>query len=158
MVRDRRGVTKETFEQSIGGASIESLLQQVPLQPGDAMFVPAGTAHTIGTGFVLCEIQQNSDLTYRVYDYNRRDANGRARELHLEKAFDVIRFGAQRGGKVVPATIQRDGLTKTFFTACRYFATDFRNLADGIRHRTLAIRRPGFREHLIPTLRTLDRS
>jgi mannose-6-phosphate isomerase len=118
------GVTKETFEQSIGGASIESLLQQVPLQPGDAMFVPAGTAHTIGTGFVLCEIQQNSDLTYRVYDYNRRDANGRARELHLEKAFDVIRFGAQRGGKVVPATIQRDGLTKTFFTACRYFATE----------------------------------
>jgi len=117
-------VTAESFKHAIGDGSVEDSLQHVPLHSGDAMFVPAGTAHTIGAGFVLCEIQQSSDLTYRVYDYNRRDAHGNSRELHLEKAFDVMRFGEQRGGKIVPATIQRDGITKTFFTACRYFATE----------------------------------
>jgi mannose-6-phosphate isomerase len=120
----KANVTAESFKHAIGDASVEDSLQHVPLHPGDAMFVPAGTAHTIGAGFVLCEIQQSSDLTYRVYDYNRRDAHGNSRELHLEKAFDVMRFGEQRGGKVVPATIRRDGITKTFFTACHYFATE----------------------------------
>lgn len=117
-------VTAESFKRSIADASVEDSLQHIPLRSGDAMFVPAGTAHTIGDGFVLCEIQQSSDLTYRVYDYNRRDASGKSRELHLEKAFDVIRFGHQLGGKVAPATVSRNGVTKTFFTACRYFATE----------------------------------
>jgi mannose-6-phosphate isomerase len=117
-------VTPEGFKRAIGDATVEDSLQRVRLRPGDAVFVPAGTVHTIGGGFVLCEIQQSSDLTYRVYDYNRRDANGKSRELHLDKAFDVIRFGEQRGGKVIPATISRNGVTKTFFTACRYFATE----------------------------------
>jgi mannose-6-phosphate isomerase len=117
-------VTRDGFKRSITDSSVEDSLQHVPLLPGDAMFVPAGTVHTIGAGFVLCEIQQNSDLTYRVFDYNRRDADGKSRELHLEKAFDVIRFGPQRGGKVEPAMVARAGVTKTFFTACRYFATE----------------------------------
>ncbi len=117
-------VTHETFKRSITDASVEDSLQHVPLYPGDAMFVPAGTAHTIGGGFILCEIQQSSDITYRVYDFNRRDASGKSRELHLDKALEVIRFGQQRGGKVIPATVWRDGVTKTFFAACRYFATE----------------------------------
>ena len=118
------GVTKESFKHAIGDSSVEGFLRHIPLHPGDAIFVPAGTAHTIGAGFVLCEIQQNSDLTYRVYDYNRRDANGKSRELHLEKALDVIRFGEPHGGKIDPAAIERDGAKKTFFAACRYFATE----------------------------------
>lgn len=117
-------VTQETFRRAIADAFVEDSLQHITLHPGDAMFVPAGTTHTIGGGFVLCEIQQNSDLTYRVYDYNRRDANGNTRELHLKKAFDVMRFGEQRGGKVVPVTIEHQTVTKTFFTACRYFAAE----------------------------------
>jgi mannose-6-phosphate isomerase len=72
---------------------------------------------------VLCEIQEHSDLTYRVYDYNRRDASGKARELHVEKALEVIRFGEQRGGKIVPARMDRGGRVETYFTACPYFAT-----------------------------------
>jgi mannose-6-phosphate isomerase len=117
-------VTKENFKRAISDASVEDSLQHVPLRPGQAIFVPAGTTHTIGTGFVLCEIQQNSDLTYRVYDYDRRDAGGKARELHLEKAFDVIRFGPQLRGKIEPASIERDGVKKQFLAACRYFATE----------------------------------
>jgi len=117
-------IFKHAIANAIGDASVEDFLQHVPLHPGDAMFVPAGTTHTIGAGFVLCEIQQSSDLTYRVYDYNRLNASGNARELHLGKAFDVMRFGAQRGGKVDSATISTAAMSKTFFTACRYFATE----------------------------------
>ena len=73
---------------------------------------------------VLCEIQQHSDITYRVYDYNRRDAKGRTRELHVEKALDVIRYGEQRGGKIQPAQIHRGSVAETRLAACEYFATE----------------------------------
>ena len=117
-------VTKESFRRAAGDASIEDSIQHIPLRSGEAIFVPAGTVHTLGAGFVLCEIQQSSDLTYRIYDYNRRDANGKARELHLDKALDVTRFGPQLGGKLDPVTVDRGGLQKTFLAACRYFATE----------------------------------
>ncbi len=117
-------VTRESFERAIADGTAENCLERVPLTAGDAIFVPARTAHTIGPGLVLCEIQQNSDLTYRVYDYNRRDAKGRARELHIEKALDVIRFGEQRGGKIQAAQIHRGPIAKTRLAACEYFTTE----------------------------------
>ena len=116
-------VTREDFKRAIADGSAEDCFQHVPLQHGDAVFVPAGTAHTIGPGLVLCEIQQNSDLTYRVYDYNRRDSNGRPRALHIDKALDVIRFGKQHGGKIEPVGIHEAGAEKTYFASCRYFET-----------------------------------
>ena len=119
----KSSVTREQFQRAIADGTAENCLEHIPLRPGDAVFVPAGTAHTIGPGLVLCEIQQNSDLTYRVYDYNRRDAQGRARELHIDKALDVMRFGQQIGEKVEPVRVQRGPLTETHFAACRYFAT-----------------------------------
>ena len=118
------GVTPEIFERAIEDGSAEDCLQHVSLRAGEAIFVPAGTAHTIGAGLVLCEIQEYSDLTYRVFDYNRRDAQGRTRELHVEKALQVIRFGEQHGGKIEPARIVHGGVTETFFIACRYFAVE----------------------------------
>ena len=118
------GVTPEIFKRAIEDGSAEDCLQHVSLRAEEAIFVPAGTAHTIGAGLVLCEIQEYSDLTYRVFDYNRRDAQGRPRELHVEKALQVIRFGEQRGGKIEPARIKRGGTTETFFVACRYFAVE----------------------------------
>src|SRR6202034_1926958 len=89
------GVTPEIFKRAMEDGSAENCSQHVPLHAGEAIFVPAGTAHTIGAGLVLCEVQEYSDLTYRVLDYNRRDAQGRSRELHIEKALQVIRFGEQ---------------------------------------------------------------
>jgi len=118
------GVTPEIFKRAIEDGSAEDCLQHVSLRAGEAIFVPAGTAHTIGAGLVLCEIQEYSDLTYRVFDYDRRDAQGHSRELHIEKALQVIRFGEQRGGKIEPARIKRGGTTETFFVACRYFAVE----------------------------------
>ncbi|MFZ3217577.1 MAG: type I phosphomannose isomerase catalytic subunit [Candidatus Acidiferrales bacterium] len=117
-------VTPEIFRRAIADGTAEECLEHVPLHSGDAIFVPAGTTHTIGAGLVLCEIQQYSDLTYRVYDYNRRDAQGRPRELHIEKALQVIRFGPQHGGKIDPVRIAGDGAARTYFVSCPYFATE----------------------------------
>jgi len=120
----KQEVTRRTFERAIAEGFAEDCLERVSLGEGDAVFVPAGTAHTIGPGLVLCEIQQHSDLTYRVYDYNRRDAQGRSRPLHVEKALQVMRFGPQRGGKIEPLRIPRGSATETYFVSCPYFATE----------------------------------
>ncbi len=117
-------VTPESFKQAITNGTAEDCLDRISLASGDAVFVPAGTVHTIGPGLVLCEIQEQSDLTYRVYDYNRRDAMGRARELHIDKAFRVIRFGKQKGGKIEPFRIERGPVTETHFVVCRHFAVE----------------------------------
>jgi mannose-6-phosphate isomerase len=118
------GVTRESFRKSIEDCTAENNLARIPMQTDDAVFVPAGTAHTIGGGLVLCEIQQHSDLTYRVYDYDRRDAQGKPRELHVDKALDVIKFGKQAGGKLDPVIIERGPVTETYLVSCRYFATE----------------------------------
>ncbi len=117
------GATREAFARAIANGTAEDCLERIPLRPGDAVFVPARTAHTIGPGLVLCEIQQNSDITYRVYDYNRRDAQGHARPLHIEKALEVMRFGKQFGGKIEPVRVREAGVEKTYFASCRYFET-----------------------------------
>jgi mannose-6-phosphate isomerase len=124
MVGLKPGVNREKFERAMQDGTVEECLGRLELRAGDAIFVPAGTAHTIGPGFVLCEIQEHSDLTYRVYDYNRRDAQGRARELHIEKALETIRFGEQKGGKIEPVRIERDSFATTYFAACRYFVAE----------------------------------
>jgi mannose-6-phosphate isomerase len=124
MVGLKPGVDREKFRRAIDDGTAEECLRHVQLRAGEAIFVPAGTAHTIGPGFVLCEIQEHSDLTYRVYDYNRRDAKGQARTLHIEKAMETIRFGDQKGGKIAPIRVERGTETTTYFAACRYFFTE----------------------------------
>ncbi|MFZ3329416.1 MAG: class I mannose-6-phosphate isomerase [Candidatus Acidiferrales bacterium] len=126
------GVTAEKFKRAIVDGTAEDLLEHVPMRAGDVIFVPAGTPHTIGGGLVLCEIQQHSDITYRVYDYNRRNARGKPRDLHIEKALQVIQFGEQSGGKVDPVHISRGAVTETYFVACRYFATEKWEFAERI--------------------------
>ncbi|MBI1750540.1 MAG: class I mannose-6-phosphate isomerase [Acidobacteria bacterium] len=118
------GTTPDSFRRAIAGGTAENCLRRIPLRAGDAVYVPAGTVHTIGPGLTLCEIQENSDLTYRVYDYNRKDAAGKARPLHIEKALAVTNFGEQVGGKLAPCATGRGALTETFLAACRYFATE----------------------------------
>ncbi len=90
------GVTKENFEQALqqkkGPIDIGSQLAFHPAERGDFFFVPAGAVHAIGKGILLAEIQQSSGITYRVWDWNRVDTNGRPRHLHLEKALQVLRF------------------------------------------------------------------
>ncbi len=86
------GVTREAFREAVRAGRVESLLRRIPIRPGQAVDVPAGTIHALLAGTVVTEIQQNSDLTYRVYDWGRLGADGKPRLLHIEKALDVIDF------------------------------------------------------------------
>lgn len=96
------GVDKQKFLAALAAHTPEELFVAHSVQAGDTFFLPAGTPHTIGPGMVLCEVQQYSDLTYRVYDYGRVDSYGKPRELHVEKALEVLKFGCHEGGKVSP--------------------------------------------------------
>lgn len=82
--------TEDEIRKAIEEENFPSLLCKVLVNPGDVFFIPAGTVHAIGSGIVLAEVQQNSNLTYRVYDYGRKDALGNTRELHVEKALKVM--------------------------------------------------------------------
>ena len=84
-----RNVTKAEYEDAIKNNTLTELLNFYPVKVGDCYFIPSGTIHAIGKGCLICEIQQNSNLTYRVYDYGRVDANGKQRELHVDKALKV---------------------------------------------------------------------
>ena len=118
------GVTPESFRRAIGEDNVEYTLRQLTVRPGDVFFVPAGTAHMIGPGMVLCEIQQHSNVTYRVFDFNRLQADGTPRTLHVQQALDVLDFGPPRGGPMEPVKIQHGPLAKTYLIACRYFAAE----------------------------------
>jgi mannose-6-phosphate isomerase len=117
-------VMRESFEQAVAAGTVERHLKSFPVRARDVFFVPAGTAHTIGPGMVLCEVQQHSDITYRVFDYHRLQADGTPRPLHIRQALEVMRFGEQRGGKIQSAAIQCGDLSKTYLVACRHFAAE----------------------------------
>lgn len=85
----KEDTTREAYESAIKEGRLTDILNRVPVKRGDVFFIPAGTVHAIGAGILICEIQQNSNTTYRVYDYNRRDKDGNLRPLHVEKALAV---------------------------------------------------------------------
>ena len=85
------GLTAKDLAKAVSDGNIEAALHHQPIRPGEVYFIPAGFAHAIGKGILLAEIQQNCDLTYRVYDFERRQPDGSLRELHVKKALDVIR-------------------------------------------------------------------
>jgi mannose-6-phosphate isomerase len=118
------GVTPESFRRAIAEGTAEDCLERVAVRAGDAVFVPPGTAHTICPGVVLCEIQQHSDITYRVFDYNRVGADGKPRPLHIRQALSVMRYGEQSGGRCEPVRVTHGAITETFFAACRHFAAE----------------------------------
>ena len=81
----KKDVTKEEYKNAIENNTLTDILNKIPVHKGDVFFIPAGTVHAIGAGILICEIQQNSNTTYRVYDYNRRDKKGNTRPLHVER-------------------------------------------------------------------------
>ena len=88
----KRGVTRARFEQRIATGDVEECFHRVPVKAGDTMFLPSGRVHAIGAGLVIFEIQQNSDTTYRVFDWNRVGLDGKPRELHVEQSLASIDF------------------------------------------------------------------
>lgn len=88
----RRGVTREQFADKTRKGAVAECFHQLPVREGDSLFLPSGRVHALGKGLVIFEIQQNSDTTYRVFDWNRLDASGKPRQLHIEESLKCIDF------------------------------------------------------------------
>ncbi len=127
-------VSRETFLAAVQHERLEPYLQHVPVQRGDVIFTPPGTLHAINNGILLYEIQQKSDLTYRVYDYGRRDpATGEQRALHLEKAMDVLRLAPSGRTRAVPVPLDA-ARSRLLLLACRHFALELWSFAQTCEH------------------------
>ncbi len=113
--------TQEEYVAALENDKVEDLLQKVPVQKGDVFFIPAGLVHAIGKGVLVAEIQQSSDITYRIYDYKRVDDKGNERELHTEQALDVIDYSACNQPKTVYTPLLNQ---ITPLAECNYFTTN----------------------------------
>lgn len=119
-------VTPELLQNAVETGTLDEHLQKFSVKKGDVFFIPAGTVHAIGAGVLVAEIQQNSDITYRIYDYNRVDKNGQKRELHFDKALKVLNMN--KGKEISQKTRQIDyfsGYTSEILCNCKYFMTEF---------------------------------
>lgn len=117
----KRNTDKKEFLAKVEDGTVEDLLNFIPVKPGDCFLIEAGTVHAIGAGCVICEVQQNSNVTYRVYDYNRRGADGKLRQLHVEKAVDVINFKKYEDKTGSGEYSQTNGGKIRLLTSCEYF-------------------------------------
>ncbi len=125
-------ISPESFRQAIAEGTLEQYLHRLSVAPGDVICVPAGTVHAILGGAVIAEIQQNSNTTYRVYDWNRLGNDGKPRPLHIEKAIDVIDFGKVKPGLASPELVyERLGVRGWRLCSNRYFTTEKVDLVDG---------------------------
>ena len=117
----KRDTDKEEFLAKVKDGTVEELLNFIPVKEGDCFLIEAGTVHAIGAGCVICEVQQSSNVTYRVYDYNRRGADGKLRPLHVEKAVDVINFKAFEDHTNTGTFAAVAGGKMRRLTGCKYF-------------------------------------
>lgn len=121
-----RDSSEEEIRKKVKDKTITEILNKVYVKPGDVLFVPAGTIHAIGKGILICEIQQNSNSTYRLYDYDRRDKKGNLRELHMEKAMDVVdtkRFEINTEGESEVIKYARS--EQKLLCQCKYFEVKY---------------------------------
>ena len=118
----REGVDAQRVAEGVAAGALHRHLSYLAVRPGDAVFVPAGTVHAIGAGILLYEVQQRSEITYRLYDWGRVGPDGQPRALHVEKALSVLRFPQPLPRATVPLRVSTAGGHVTFLAACRYFA------------------------------------
>ena len=113
--------SREEYLKSLENKSLESILNSVHTKPGDVFFLNTGTVHAIGAGMVVAEIQQTSDITYRLYDFDRKDADGNTRELHVELALDAINYNKTESERAYSKTENKSNT----IVDCPYFTTNF---------------------------------
>jgi mannose-6-phosphate isomerase len=119
-----RDTDRAEFERRVADGTLGDILRRVRVSPGQAYYLPAGTLHAIGAGIQLFETQQASDLTYRIFDWNRIGSDGKPRELHVAKAADVLDFRATMPGAVAQLTFGEPGIERTIAIADRRFAVE----------------------------------
>lgn len=118
----KHSISKDEFAQRIADNTLLEVTNAVPVKKGDVFFIQSGTLHAIGKGILIAEIQQNSNTTYRIYDYGRVGKDGKPRQLHVEKAKDVTSLAPAKAYPETP-TEQRDGYTSKLLSSCDYFTT-----------------------------------
>lgn len=133
------GLTEELSREQLAEAArtgeIEQRLNWVSVRPGDVVFVPAGLLHTLGAGLKVCEIQQNSDLTYRFWDFNRPGPDGKPRALHIDEGATVT-DGAPWAGGALPLALESEDLDRRLLAACPYFAAEALDWSGRLTFRT----------------------
>ncbi len=117
----RRDTTPDEYTAALNSGHLTDLLHSEQPKPGDVYFIPAGRVHALGKGLLVAEIQQTSDCTYRIYDYDRLDSNGRKRQLHTAEAMDAIDFSGIKGHACT--NYQARTNESTTIAACPYFNT-----------------------------------
>jgi mannose-6-phosphate isomerase, class I len=121
-------VTKEEYQQHLDNGTLTDILNYEKVKDGDTFFINTGKVHAIGKGIIIAEIQQTSDITYRVYDFNRRDKNGNLRELHTELALDAIDYEKKDDFKV---QYSQNANEVNKVVNCPYFITNLLPLTAG---------------------------
>jgi len=120
-----KDITKEEFATAIKEGTLSDVLNFVDVKKGDVFFIPAGRVHAICEGLLIAEIQQNSDTTYRLFDWNRVDKNGNPRQLHIEKGVKVSDTSSSLGLERTEALTYTDGdAERSMLAMCRYFAAE----------------------------------
>ncbi len=118
----KQDCTEQELRTAIAGGTVMKYLQTVPIHKDDLFFIQAGTIHAIGAGALVAEIQENSNLTYRLYDYDRVDKNGNKRELHIDKALEVANLHSSAEPKQPLRVLKyRQGVASELLTRCKYF-------------------------------------
>lgn len=118
----KKDTTVKEYLEALSQDQLEKLLQDIHVQKGDTFYIAPGTIHAIGAGVVLAEIQQTSDITYRLYDWGRTDVNGNARELHTDLALDAISF---KQGSDIHLPYDHEKNKSNLIKTCPYFTTNF---------------------------------
>ena len=136
----KKGTTPAGFKKAIQRGDAESMLHAIPVKKGDHICVPAGSLHAILGGIIIAEIQQNSNTTYRVYDWNRVGAEGKPRPLHVDKALDVIDFSQVEPTLIPPKMIaEENGMRVSRLCANPYFVTERIELDAGADYRGVCL-------------------
>ncbi len=131
-------ISAEEFRKRIRNGTILEVCRKVSVKRGDVFYIPAGLVHAIGAGITVAEIQQSSDVTYRVYDYDREDNEHRRRELHIDKAEQVAGFMPPLAGHHPTGfTVQKNGYSRTLLVQCPYFVVQLYKIEKSLESDTL---------------------
>ena len=145
----REGVTPQALKESALDGTCENNLNYVPVKKGDCFYIPAGLVHAIGEGILIAEIQQNSNTTYRLYDYDRVGADGKKREIHIDKAAEVVKTQFDMSGVTVGKEVyDKNGIKTAILCKCDYFSVMRMNLEKNV---SAAFAEKGNMKHLLFT-------
>jgi mannose-6-phosphate isomerase len=122
-------ITPKEYKERVHNNTITDVLQEYEIKAGDVFFLPAGRVHSIGAGAFIAEIQQTSDITYRIYDFNRKDANGKTRELHTELAREAIDYEVSDDYRTRYDAVKDEPVE---LVACPYFTTSLYDMTEEI--------------------------